>query len=42
MQSHSLEVSALTEADIETLGAKLALPEGWIFRARQLSEELSQ
>lgn len=40
MQSFSLEVSVLTEADLETLGEKLALPEGWIFRARQLSEEL--
>ncbi|MCK6591777.1 MAG: hypothetical protein HUU21_03900 [Polyangiaceae bacterium] len=40
MQSFSLEVLALTEADLEGLASKLTLPEGWIFRARQLSEEL--
>lgn len=34
MQSFSLEHEALTEGDLPSLGPKLALPAGWVFRTR--------
>jgi hypothetical protein len=34
MQSYSVQKSALTEADLATLGARLTLPSGWSYRTR--------
>lgn len=41
MQSYSLQVDpTLTEASLSELGARLELPEGWSYRARDLEEDL--
>jgi hypothetical protein len=40
MQSYSAQVVPQTEAELATLGARLALPAGWSFRTRTLEAEL--
>jgi len=41
MQAYCVGVDpTLTEADLDTLGERLALPEGWTYRTRILDEEL--
>jgi hypothetical protein len=41
MQSYCVGVdSTLTEGSLESLGGRLALPEGWAYRTRVLNEEL--
>jgi hypothetical protein len=41
MQSYCVGVdSTLTEASLESLGGRLALPDGWTYRTRVLDEEL--
>jgi hypothetical protein len=41
MQAYCIGVDpTLTEGDLDGLGARLALPEGWTFRTRLLDEEL--
>jgi hypothetical protein len=40
MQSYSLAVDpTLTEAGLPALGARLQLPDGWLYRVRRLEEE---
>ncbi len=40
MQSYSVQVAALTQADLPTLASRLTLPAGWSYRARTLSRDL--
>jgi hypothetical protein len=40
MQSYSVQKTTQTEADLATLGARLALPSGWSYRTRTLTAPL--
>jgi hypothetical protein len=40
MQSYSVQKVKQAEGDLETLGARLKPPQGWVFRTRVLSEDL--
>lgn len=41
MQSYSVQKTPQTEADLETLGARLTLPSGWSYRTRVLTAPLT-